>query len=202
MIHPTRTNLLLLKEKKRSVINSIGLLKARRQSLIQEFFNTTGPFVRSREAIKKLYGTALDDLSISLGHEGESVIDSIGCTAQRDIGVDIIERSIWGLKYKDIILNEAPVRKPEERGYDFLLSTPYLEESIHLFEQVLESMIEIASFENKLKRLGDEILKIMQKIRLLEERALPNLKEQIKFISQHINERERESYYRLKKFKS
>ena len=63
-------------------------------------------------------------------------------------------------------------------------------------------MLEIAAFENKLKRLADEITRITRKIKVLEERVLIELKHQIKTITQYIGERDRESYYRLKKFKS
>ncbi len=201
IIHPTRTNLLLFKEKTYSVSNSIGILKARRQALIQEFLNTTLPFLRSREDIRKTYGKAIEELTLSLGHEGKNNIESITFVTERDFRVDIIENSIWGLKYKDIMVHETPVRNPGERGYDFLPTTPHLEECIYLFERLLESMLGLAAFENKLKRLGDEILRTTRKIRVLEERVLPELKNQIKAITQHIDERERETYYRLKKFK-
>ena len=146
IIHPTRTNLLLLKEKARSVLNSIGILKARRQALIREFLNTTAPFLRSRENIRKTYGKALDELALSLGYEGESTIESITHATARDIRVDIVEKSIWGLKYKDIDTHEKPVREPDERGYDFLSTTPHVEEGIYLFEKTLESMLELAAF--------------------------------------------------------
>ena len=201
IIHPTRTNLLLLKEKAHSVSNSISILKARRQALIQEFLNTTLPFLRSREGVRKTYGKALEELALSLGHEGKSSIESITFATERDFTVDIIEKSIWGLKYKDIIVHEVPVRDTDKRGYDFLSTTPHLEECIYLFERLLESMLEIASFESKLKRLSDEILRTTRKTRVLEERVLPDLKHQIKTITQYIGERERETYYRLKKFK-
>jgi V/A-type H+-transporting ATPase subunit D len=202
IIHPTRTNLLLLKEKSKSISNSISILKARRQALIQEFLNTTAPFLRSREDIRKTYGKALDEMALSLGHEGKSGIESITFAVERDMGVDIIEKSIWGLKYKDIVVNKNPVRETDQRGYDFRSTTPHLEEGIYLFEKVLESMLEIAAFENKLKRLADEITRITRKIKVLEERVLIELKHQIKTITQYIGERDRESYYRLKKFKS
>jgi V/A-type H+-transporting ATPase subunit D len=48
---------------------------------------------------------------------------------------------------------------------------------------------------------SDEILNITRKMKVLEERMLPELKYQIKTIAQYINERERETYFRLKKFK-
>ena len=202
IIHPTRTNLLILKDKANSVINSIGILKARRQALIREFLNTTIPFLRSREDIRKTYGKAIEELALSFGYEGRSTIKSIAVATERDVDVDVVEKSIWGLKYKDIIVHDDPLRDPDKRGYDFLSTTPHLEESIHLFEKILELMIDLAAYENKLKRLSDEILNITRKMKVLEERLLPELKYQIKTISQYISERERETYFRLKKFKA
>jgi V/A-type H+-transporting ATPase subunit D len=202
MIQHTRTNLLLLKEKSRSVEDSMGILKARRQALIQEFLNTAMPFIRSRDEIRNIYGKAIEELSLSLGYEGKDNIESITFAAKRDMSVEITERSIWGLRYRDVVTHETAVRMPDERGYDYFSTTPHLEECINGFERILESMLELAAFESKLKRLGDEILKTTRKIRVLEERVLPDLKNKIKAISQYLGERERESYYRLKVFKN
>lgn len=168
---------------------------------MREFMNTTLPFLRSREDIRKTYGMALDHLSLSIAREGEISVDAISRATDRDITVNIIERSIWGLKYKDLLVQEPAVRPPDRRGYDFFSTTPHLEESVHLFEKVLESMLELAAFESKLKKLGEEITMLMRKIRVLEERVLPELKQKIHLISQYIGERDRESYYRLKRFK-
>ncbi|MGD0280978.1 MAG: V-type ATP synthase subunit D [Dissulfurispiraceae bacterium] len=201
MIHPTRTNLLLLKEKARSVSNSIGILKARKQALIKEFLDTARPFLRSREDIRNTYGKALRELALSLGHEGKDTIESITVAAARDFGIDIIEKSIWGLKYKDIVTYDSPVRESDKRGYDYFSRTPHLEECACLFEKLLESMIKNAEFENKLKRIGAEILRTTRKISVLEELVFPDIIREVKTITQFIAERERESYFRLKRFK-
>jgi V/A-type H+-transporting ATPase subunit D len=201
MIHPTRTNLLLLKDKRCSVENSIGILRARKQALIKEFLAASIPFLRSREDIRKAYGKALQELAMTLGREGIHSVESIVISTQRDFGIDVTEKSIWGLVYKDIMFHDTPVREPHERGYDEFSTTPHLEESISLFEKLLESMLNIAEFESKLKRLGDEILRTTRRIKVLEEMVLPGLRHTIKMIAQYIGERERESFYRLKKFK-
>ncbi len=201
MIHPTRTNLLLIREKALSVVNSIRILKARKQALTREFLDTTRPFLRSREDIRARYGKALTGLALSLGHEGEEAIESIAIVASRDFRIDITEKAIWGLKYKEVAAHDIPVRDPGERGYDYLSTTSHLEECIHQFEKILESMIDMAAFEGKLKRLGDEILKTTRRVRVLEERVLPGLNAQVRAIAQHIGEREREAYCRLKRFK-
>jgi len=200
IIHPTRTNLLILKEKARSVVNSIDLLKARRNALMKEFLKTTLPLLSSREEIREIYKKALDELSLSLGHEGEGSIDSITFATRRDMTIDIIEKTVWGLKYKDIMVKEKPIREINMRGYDPRLTTPHLEEGINLFEKVLESMLKVAAYECKLKKLGDEIITVTRRIKILEEKVIKGLKAQIKTISLYIAERERESYYRLKIF--
>lgn len=202
MIHPTRTNLLLLKEKVQSIDRSASILKARRQALIREFLSTTIPFLRSREDIRAAYGKAIAELKLSLGHEGSGSVDSLSLVTKRDIGVEVTEKSIWGLSYRDIMKEESFLRRPDERGYDYLSTTPHLEECIDRFEKIVESMIEIAAYENKLKRLGEEIVKTTRRIRVLEERLLPALRSRIRAISQYIGERERETFYRLKRFKS
>ncbi len=202
MIHPTRTNLLMLKDKARSVINSAGILKARKQALIKEFLAATVPFLRSREDIRKSYGKALRELALAIGHEGKDAIGSIAAATERDFKIDVVEKSIWGLRYKDIVFHDAPVRDPDKRGYDEYSTTPHLEEGTLLFEKLLESMLHIAEYESKLKRLGDEILRTTRRIKVLEEMVLPGLRSQIKTISQYIGERERESFYRLKRVKN
>jgi V/A-type H+-transporting ATPase subunit D len=94
------------------------------------------------------------------------------------------------------------VRQPERRGYYEYGTTPHLEESINLFEKLLENMLQIAEYESKLKRLGEEIIKTTRRIKVLEEMVLPGLKQQIRTIGQYIGEREREAFYRLKRVKS
>jgi V/A-type H+-transporting ATPase subunit D len=201
MIHPTRTNLLMLKDKARSVTGSIGILKARRLALIREFLATSAPFLRSRDEVKTAYARALTEMHLSLGHEGEEFIASLEGVAGRELGLEIAGRSVMGLRYRDVTVREDPVRSPEKRGYDYRLTTPHLEEAIHLFESIMAAMLEIAAFESRMKRLGDEIVRVTRRTRVLEERILPGLRQDIRSIAQYIGERDREAYYRLKRFK-
>jgi V/A-type H+-transporting ATPase subunit D len=202
MIHPTRTNLLLLRERAASVANSVAILKARRQALIRGFLDSARPFVRSRDAIRRDYGLALDELHLSEGHEGMAYVESLAVTAEREVGVDVEERNIMGIPYRELAVYGPFVRRPDERGHDSAVTTPHLDESIHAFEAILETMLEIAAFESKLKMLGEEILRVTRRTRVLEERVLPRLAVQIKTIVHYLGEREREAYYRLKRFKS
>jgi len=201
MIHPTRTNLLLLKEKSVSVSNSIGILRSRRQALIIEFLKTSTPYLESRKAIRKLYGEGIVALFFSIGYTGESVIDSLSEVTAREFGVEITSRKLWGLEYKEISPRDSAVRDINARNYDIRSTTAHLEKAILRFEKIVDAILAIAEYDNKLQRLSREIIQTTRRVRVLEERILPKLKSQIKSITQYLGERERETYFRLKQFK-
>ena len=201
MFHPTRTNLLLLREKSSSVSNSIGILKSRRQVLIIEFLKTSVPYLESRKTIRQLYGEGIMELFFAIGHEGEVAVDSISEVAAREFPVAITTRKLWGLEYKEITPRESAVRDAFARNYDIRGTTASLEEAVWRFEKIVDSVLDIAEYDNKLQRLSREIIQTTRRVRVLEERILPQLEKQIKAITQYLGERERETYFRLKQFK-
>lgn len=202
MIHPTRTNLLLLKEKSRSIQNSNSILKARRQALIRELLSTSAPFLSSRNTVQSTYTLALRELALSLAIEGDEMLDSIAAVAEQNLGLEVSEQSVMGLRYREVTVRDSPLRDLDKRGYDYRVTTPRLEEALHHFEQILQSMLEIAAYESKLKRLSQEVVRVTRRIRVLEERILPELQEKVKTIAQFLGERERESSFRLKRFRN
>jgi V/A-type H+/Na+-transporting ATPase subunit D len=202
MIHPTRTDLLQLKQKASSMVNSVAILKARRHALIRSFLDSVRPFVRSRDAIRLDYGQALAELHLSEGHEGMAEIESLDATAAREVGVTVEERNALGVRYRDLAIYGPFVRSLAERNYGYTLTSPHLEESIHLFESIMSTMLEIAAFESKIKMLGLEITRVTRTTRVLEERVLPGLRAEIRTIIEYIGEREREANFRLRRFKA
>ena len=201
MLHPTRTNLLLLKERHQTVQGSIQILKGRRQALIREFIEATRPLLRSRDALREKYSRALERLRLSLGHEGEEMIIALAAVNRQDPGIEIIPRNILGLHYSDVTIRQTPLRTVMERGHDFRGTTPHIEEAEHLFETIAAEMLETATYEAKVKRLEEELHRLSRRIRVLEERTIPELSANIRKIIQYLSEREREAHFRLKRFK-
>ena len=135
------------------------------------------------------------------GDEGAALIDALAATAERDIGVDVAEGRALGVRYRDLTVYGPFVRTPLERDYGYTLTTPHLEESLHRFESILAALLEIAAFESRVKTLGEEIVRVTRRARTLEERVLPQLRADIRTIVRHIAERERETHFRLRRFK-
>ena len=202
MIRPTRTDLLQLRGKVASVTNSVSILQARRQALIREFLMLVRPFLRTRDAVAAEYAAAIGEISLARGHEGDALVDAIAAGSARDIGVDIVEKSIMGVRYQDLTPWGPFVRSPAERDFGYANTTPHLDEAAFGFERLTEHVLEVAVLESRLKRIGEAIQQASRRVRVLEERVLPRLRADIKAIAAHIGERERESHFRLKKFKA
>jgi V/A-type H+-transporting ATPase subunit D len=202
VIHPTRTEWLRLKEKRASVSESASILRARRQTLIREFLQTVKPFLRSRESIGREYGMARAELQLAKGQEGGAFVETLAATSARDVGVDVTERNLMGVRYRELTIWGPFVRSLDEREYGYGNTTPHLEEAIFLFERTTEAVLGMAVFESKLKRLGEEIQRLTRRTRALEERLLPQITREIRNIAQYIGEREREAHFRLKRFKA
>ncbi|MFZ3062651.1 MAG: V-type ATP synthase subunit D, partial [Actinomycetota bacterium] len=76
-----------------------------------------------------------------------------------------------------------------------------IEETAEDFEKVVDAIIEVAGIETKLKRLGEEIQATRRRVNALDYIVVPNLKDQVKYISMYLEERAREDLFRLKRVK-
>ena len=202
MIQPTRTNLLLLKDRLRAVDNCTTILKGRRQALIKEFLKITQPLIKSREELSLAYARAIDALHVSKAREGSPAVAALAAASRREIAVEVAEGNLLGLRFRDLTMHETVARTFDERPYDMLGSSPWLDEAIEEFEGIVEEMLALASFEGKFRRLAEELVRLTRRIRILEERVAPELHIDIHAMGQYLSERERETYFRLKRFKS
>ena len=202
MIHPNRTYLLQQKKKQSAVAGSLKVLKARRQALLVEFLSSVQPFLQSRKEIRAVYYDALQELYRSMGEDGKQSIGAVAVNNIREGELLVQKMNILGVQYYDVVLPGDIRRSIDERNYDYTASSVHLEEAADLFEKTVESLLVLATFETKINRLGEEILRVSRRARVLEERVLPDLAGRIKATEQYIAEREREEYFRLKKFKN
>lgn len=202
MIHPNRTYLLQLKKKQSAVSGSLKILKARSQALLAEFLASVRPFLKSRRQIKRLYGEALSELASAKGNEGELVLSSIALVNVREEKLAIQKSNILGVGYYNVVVPSGIRRELTGRNYDVAAHSAHVEEAADTFEALVEAMLTLAAFETKVKRLGEEILRVSRRSRVLEERILPELAGRIKTTDQYIGEREREEYFKLKRYKT
>jgi V/A-type H+-transporting ATPase subunit D len=75
-------------------------------------------------------------------------------------------------------------------------------EAATAFRALAEAIINVANTENRLRKIGEEIKKTNRRVNALEQITIPEINEQIKFISDTLDQRALEEVTTLKRIKA
>ena len=199
-VSPNRMNLLNLRTRIASAVMGAGLLEDKRSALIKELLKVYMDLLAGRETLREKMQDAAAGLVHALGIEGREGVMSASFAAKREVSIDITRRNIWGVKFSGI--NYKTMLRPlDGRGYSFTTVSGSVDKAAKEFESVMDKVLNTASVESHMRRIGDEVKKTARKINAINEVVIPMTKEQLKYVVRSLEERNREDILRLKKFK-
>ncbi len=143
---------------------------------------------------------AIQSLLTAIAVDGTETLSSVSSATRQSVTVELKKRNIWGASVIDV-KSDYSVRASESRGYTPYMVSARIDETAERFEQVVEHAIHVAPVEHKLAVLAEHIRKTSRRVNALEQRLLPSLREQIRFIRDTLDQREREDTFRLKRLK-
>lgn len=199
-ISPNRMNLLNLRTRIASAVMGVGLLEDKRSALVKELMSIYKDVLAGRETLREMMQEAAVGLVHALGLEGREGVLSASFAAKREVFIDITKRNIWGVRFSEIHY-KTMLRPLDGRGYAFMTVSGSVDKTAKEFETVMEKVLNTASVESHLRRIGDEVKKTARRINAINEVVIPKAKEQLQYIGRSIEERDREDILRLKKFK-
>jgi len=202
MLQHTRTKLIELKNSISTVENSISILNTKRAALIGELMKITRLYYDKKEIIKDKYAKALSQLDKSRRLDGSEFFDSALQSAIREVEFEVKSYNLWGVPIKEVQVPESVLPETDKRNLGFLTSSTFFEKTLQDFESLVNELMDNINYEYKIKRLSAEVVKINRRINVLEQKILPGIKSDIKSIQQHLSERERAEFIKLKYFKN
>lgn len=191
-VFPTKGNLIAVK--KSLVLANLGydLLDRKRNILIREMMLLVDKAKSLRGEIETTYKKAYQALqraNITLG-----VFDEIGKATTIENGVSITYRSVMGVDIPEVSLNTTT----DDSQYDFFESNSQFDIAYISFNKAKELTIVLAEVENSVYRLADAIKKTQRRANALKNINIPNFTSTIKYITDVLEEKEREEFTRLK----
>jgi len=200
-VRPTRAELLERREQIKLAEQGMDLLKQKRDALLIEFMGVMDETLRLSESLQKSVSEAQYSLAVAKAVDGTVALRSAGMATKGEIVVDMTGTKIMGVSVPVVTKGESPIRSSFTRGYSVTGVSSRVDESADKFERILDVIIEYADIETRLKRLGEEIQKTNRRVNALEQVTVPQLREQVGYIRQTLDERAREDLFRLKKVK-
>ncbi len=199
-VNPTRTELLNRRAQIRLAQAGAQLLRGKREALVREFLSELPRFNEARESMQKSLIRAKRALIRALSLDGPEAVASAGLASPRDIVVGLEERNIWGVRVVNVTASYHGRTPADGRATAFDTSAR-IDESAERFDEVLAEILRVAPLDRKMRRLAEEIRKTSRRVNALEQRLLPSLNEQVRFIRSTLDQREREDVFRLKRLK-
>jgi len=200
-VKPTRMELLRLKRRIKLAEKGHKILKEKQDALIMEFFTIYDEALALRREVNQKIAEAFEQLRLAEIDVGVVRLSEIALSVKPNKEIKIKRRNIMGVPVP-LIEAEGFRRDPYERGYGFVSSSPKVDVTAEKFEEVLELVTRLAEIEETLKRLAKEIEKTKRRVNALEYIIIPRMAETVKYISQHLDEMERENFFRLKRVKA
>lgn len=195
-IFPTKGN--LLNVKKSLQLSQLGyeLLDRKRNILIRELMSLIEDAKRLRDGIEGTYVEAykaLEVANITLG-----MVDNIAKSVPIEKGIKVTYRSVMGVELPKIHLDKLPLKM----NYGLYRTNYELDYAVMCFERVKEMTVILAEVENSIYRLATAIKKTQCRANALKNIMIPKFQGIVKFISDSLEEKEREDFSRLKVIKS
>ena len=200
-VRPNRSELLERKQQITLAEQGMDLLKQKRDALLIEFMSVMDETLRLSNDLQRTTNEAQYSLAIAKAVDGTVSVRSAAFATRGEVTIDMTGSKIMGIAVPVVTKGESPLRTSFTRGYAITGVSSRIDETADKFERILDVIIEYADIETRLKRLGEEIQKTNRRVNALEQITVPQLKEQVSYIRQALDERAREELFRLKKVK-
>ena len=134
----------------------------------------------------------LQRANITLGVNPE-----VASTIPVDNSVSIDYRSVMGVEIPTVSLAKSKLKV----GYSLSSTNSIMDETVRCFNEVKRLTAQLAQIENSVYRLAVAIKKAQKRANALKNIVIPQLTETIKYITEALEEKEREDLSRQKSIK-
>ena len=172
------------------------LMDRKRNILVREMVALVDEAEELRESIDTTYAEAYKALqyaNISLG-----VVYEIAGTLPVDNSLKLSVRSVMGVELPTLVSESSEISEP---NYSMEATNSLFDNAYIRFNKVKELTVRLAEVENSIFRLAIAIKKTMKRANALKNIMIPKFREQVKFITSALDEKEREEFSRQKVIK-
>jgi V/A-type H+-transporting ATPase subunit D len=194
----TRTELLARQAQLALARQGRDLLQDKREQLMTEFRNTARTVLAGSDALEAAGSAARVALDRAWARDGPDALASAAFAATGHVDVEAGVTRIMGVRVPRIAYRPVGRLGPA-RGYSLAATSARIDAAADRFEAQLDLVLQVATGEVRLRRLGAEIATTTRRVNALEHVVIPRLSASRNRIRRVLEEREREDHYRLKR---
>ena len=189
-VSPTKGYLMETKRRILTVERGTEFLKLKRDQLAKELTESLDVLKGRRGLLlgnlKEAYG-ALTAAYLSLG---PTEVQSQTRSIKNTLDLEVLPKSVMGVVYPTVRI----IGKPEVSA-ELDITLAYASDKVF---EIIEELIRLAEFEERVERIADELGTTSRKVNALENMVIPDMRYIIKFIEDKLDEESMEELVRMK----
>jgi V/A-type H+-transporting ATPase subunit D len=196
-IAPTKSNLIKAKSSLALSQSGFELLDKKRNVLIKEMMALVDKAKCIQDEIYTLISEAYQALQTANITMGIRNVEDMTYSIPKDESFEVLLKSVMGVDIPTVRYKRSEITP----SYGFYNTNLSLDVARQKFNEVRYKIYELAEIENSIFKLAREIEKTNKRTNALQHIQIPKYREQVKYIQEILEEKEREDFFRLKRVK-
>lgn len=199
-VNPTRMELSRLKKRLATAVRGHKLMKDKRDEMVRQFVILARKNMELRKQVESQLSGALYDFLLARAVMSEDSLESALLYPAKEVTLRLGRQNIMSVDVPKIDVESIA----EAQGgvpYGFAFTSTEMDGAISTLSEVLPAMIQLAEIEKSASMLADEIEKTRRRVNALEYVLIPQMEENIRYITMKLDENERGNLTRLMKTK-
>ncbi|MEK6266894.1 MAG: V-type ATP synthase subunit D [Clostridium sp.] len=191
---PTKSTLMAAKSSLDFSKKGFELLDKKRNVLIREMMSYVDKAREIQNQVNIVFAKAYKALEFANINTGIINVEDIAMAVEEAKDYEVLFRSVMGVEVPSIIFERKGI-KPK---YGFYRSSASIDEARKEFNGVKYLTYELAEVENAVYRLAMEVKKTQKRANALQNIQIPKYEGIVKYVTEVLEEKEREDFFRLK----
>ncbi len=192
-VFPTKANLLNTKKSLELAKLGYDLMDRKRNILVREMMSLIDEAKQVQQQIGEVYAAAYSALKTASLNLGDCSRFAGAIPVDDSVSVDY--RSVMGVEVPTVTIGD---RQTDVRDFGFLATNSDFDEACLRFGEVKRLTVRLAQIESSVYRLADAVKKTQKRSNALNNIMIPRLTSTVKYITEALDEKEREDFSRLK----
>ena len=200
-INPTRMELTRLKGRLKTALRGHKLLKDKRDELMKQFMEIVRRNRELRKTVNESLKKAYAAFTVASAVMSPEMLEQALAYPKQSVELDVTFRNMMSVNvpiYRYHTKNQDPT---EIYPYGFAQTSGELDAALEAFNEVFQEMLELAEVEKTMQLLAQDIEKTRRRVNALEYVVIPDMEENIRYITMKLDENERGNTTRLMKVK-
>ena len=197
-VNPTR--MAMLRQRRRLAVAKRGhkLLKDKLEGLVRVFMDLVSEYAALRDQADRDLPATLQLFRLASGASGQEQVATALEECEVSAHIAVSGRRVMSVPFPTLALDGFSF----QAAYSALATTTDFDMACQRFRELFPRLLELASKEEALVRLADEIEKTRRRVNALEYVLIPGLKALIRSIASKLEEADRSTRARLMKVKA